>query len=463
MFKTTGRNDWMKPGSFRCRDEKRGSALPAARGISRAVNPGTLRGTGPWRMLCMIALAGFAGWAEADTPSQDVPAAMADLVRQSLVALEDHGAALDSDLLQSALLNALLEVIDPRGTRWTAEEEVALARRRAGKVFDIGVALSISTNGAMNIIAVAEDSPAQAAGLSAGDTLKRVGDLEASNMGLHRAYRLLQSDRPDPVQLVTQNADGVVHTQAIARVTMTRPSVAPQEELPFQLGLIRLHRLDETAARTVPEIMLHWSEEEFAGAILDLRGADGDDLEAIRPIADLFASEGSFLFDLQDAQGTELHAVRAGQSAAVIMPVMALIDGKTGGAAEVLAAVLSDSVRGVMLFGQPTRGDLLLREPVTLPDGSAWNLTTRRLVTDRDEIYGSGAVVRPDVHAEQEEKTLQASPTRLRRTEVLDEEIEQERLQQRLRGDPTLRRAVDVLLGLKALDIRPGAGREGAQ
>ena len=136
------------------------------------------------------------------------------------------------------------------------------------------------------------------------------------------------------------------------------------------------------------------------------------------------------------------------------MPVMVLIDGNTGGAAEVLAAVLSDSVRGAMLFGRPTRGDFLVRETITLPDEMMIYLTTRRLETGDGTVYTGAKGVYPDVVVDRE-TTEATQPRRSMRTEVVDEEIEQEKLYHQIRGDASLRRAVDVLLGLKALGIRP--------
>jgi len=353
------------------------------------------------------------------------------------------------------VVDFLIHLVDPLGGIQTEAAEEALARRRAGLVYDIGVRLA-TTNDAIHIADVREDSPAHRAGLKEGDTLLKIDETPIDTLGLFRAHHLLRSTENKPLVLTIKTTEDVLSTQRLERAETELPDIEFSEALPFQLAYLQVNRLRPGTGASIAEIISRWADQERYGVLLDLRGADGDDLASVKTVAELFAQPETLLFAYRDKDDQDLHVEYAGPFGPLSLPVMVLVDAQTGGAAEVLAAVLSDSVHGAMLFGQPTRGDMLVRDTVSLPDGSRLYLATRRLMMSDGTTYVGMTGVRPDVFvARVDEDTSMYRPVRSARTEVLDEEIEQEKLYHRVRGDAALRRAVDVLLGLKALDIRP--------
>lgn len=398
---------------------------------------------------------GLCVWTLSSPPAQaDVlePIALADRIQALVEALQEHGVAFDADIAYETAAEALISVADPRGGAYTEAAEHARARRRAGTVYDAGVRVAI-TNDSVRILHLPDHDFEN---LEVGSTLLKIDQTDVTALGFHRIARLLRSDEDKPVTLVSQTADGFTVTQRVPRVETTLNDVEPGEELPFRLAYLQVNRLHAGTGATIASTISDWAADGRYGVLLDLRGADGEDLDSVKAVAELFAEPGSLLFAYRDKDDQDLIVVHADDTSPLTMPVMVLIDGHTAGAAEVLAAVFSDSVRGVMLFGQPTQGDMLVRNVVTLADGSRLHLATRRLVTADGTAYAGATGVRPDVVAGRgDEDMTMYKPVRSTRTKVVDEEIEQEMLYDRLRGDAVLRRAADVLLGLKALDIRP--------
>jgi hypothetical protein len=78
------------------------------------------------------------------------------------------------------------------------------------------------------------------------------------------------------------------------------------------------------------------------------------------------------------------------------------------------------------------------------------------LVTADGAVYGGSEKVEPDILVEPEAETFVdvEPPTLTRKRETIEEELEDLQLRNRVKGDSALSRAVDILLGLKALDIR---------
>lgn len=403
-------------------------------------------------IVCGLYMAGTASvQAETAVERDPLTSRIADVVAE----LKGHGLYPNVDAAYQSVLTALVQSIDPQGYILSDAAAEQLRKRRAGIVYEPGFSLR-ATNETLRIEQIHEDSPiADMPSINQGDVLLRIDDNKMDKAGVYQAVRLLRQQEPRPVTLVTREPDGPITTQQVDRIEQQLPDKEPAEALPFHLGYYKINRLQAGTGQAVVADLTQWAENGHYGLLLDLRGADGDDLESVRHVAELFADAGSFLFTYRDRNEQDLMVVNAESPHPLGMPVMVLVDRETGGAAEVLAAVLSDSVRGIMVFGQETRGDLLLREAIELPDEDrALYLATRHLVTGDATVYDGLSGVRPDVITALRDQGSR-KPVRSNRTEVLDEEIAQENLYHRVRGDATLRRAVDVLLGLKALDIRP--------
>jgi hypothetical protein len=222
-------------------------------------------------------------------------------------------------------------------------------------------------------------------------------------------------------------------------------------------GVILLHprMLDDAVADRVASGLVQ-AAASGGGFILDCRGTGGTNLACVDAIAGHFTEPDVFLYAVQDGAGEdiELHSAPAAPRAAV--PVLMLTDGGTTGAADLLAALFAHP-RGVLLMGSPTRGEAVRREPVPLSDGRVALLATGRYVRpDGTTWQGRGIVphivVSPGSEMRPEIRTNITSRTGRPLTGTAQRHLD---LFARLREDVVLARAVELLLGLKALAILP--------
>jgi len=236
-------------------------------------------------------------------------------------------------------------------------------------------------------------------------------------------------------------------------------SIAQAEIWPGQLAYIKLHGLFPGAGRAVVDQIEAWSSESLSGLMLDIRGANGEDLSSARAIAGLFLEEGAMLFAFRDRYDQDIEVYSSPTSSPVVYPVMILVDHATGGAAEVLAAALRGIGSGVMLVGKPTSGDLLLREIVVLDEETRLRvyLATRRLVASDGTEYTGEAGVQPNALVTATDwQPSEVKPSRRHAgRELRVEEKLQLELNTYAQGDATVRRALDILLALKALHAHP--------
>lgn len=191
-----------------------------------------------------------------------------------------------------------------------------------------------------------------------------------------------------------------------------------------------------------------------AGIILDMRGAGGDDLDTVSALAGIARlHDQEPLYILTDNQGRLIQTNSAVTVLALGVPLMVLIDGETRSASEALVALWRGRP-GVMLIGSATRGEARLREQVVLPGGQNARLATRRLIPVAGTSYDHTGVA-PDILV----SALNGDPhdpafcMTNRPSRALSAKSERDRdLMRRVDNDAVLRRATDILLGLRTLE-----------
>ena len=220
------------------------------------------------------------------------------------------------------------------------------------------------------------------------------------------------------------------------------------------IGYLSVPALSLAVASNVVAQVAEWDKSTGVGVILDLRGSGGMDYQAAALIAGMVVGHGEQLFGLRDLADTEFQKVYASEGAGACgTPLVVLVDGNTHDASEVLAAVLKNRV-GAMLIGCPTRGDSMVREQVRITERLSVVIAHARVGFENQYDYEGLGVV-PDV-------VLRASLSAPHKIDVSSAKgllgrplsakaLEDRDLMKRTENDVVLRRATDILLGLKAL------------
>ncbi|MFH1970606.1 MAG: S41 family peptidase [Verrucomicrobiota bacterium] len=384
--------------------------------------------------------------------------------------LEDRHVVYEAETLQSNVLDAVIEAIDPEGGAiLTKDQAMRRQDEEKGLFYGIGCKLRIKDKWPQ-IMEVASNSPAATAGLCATNLIVKIGDHSTKDMSMDAAVQLLRGGKGEALELTIRADEKTMETRVVklTRSAIQTPVTGTTETWPQGIGYLKVNGLYTNSGAVIVEQLNTWRGTNCFGAILDIRGADGMDLESVVAIGSLFAHAGDTLFILRDGHNTAVAAYQAKASQPMDKPVMVLIDQDTSGAAEVLAGLLS-VCKGAMLIGTPTRGDDRVRNIIPLSNDRVLYIATQRIELSKGLAYYQKGVT-PHVRVAPT-NTAAISPGRSasaepgRESEFADEEpdifsgiSEQERqdraLIKRVDGDVILRRAVDILLGLKALDFK---------
>lgn len=223
-----------------------------------------------------------------------------------------------------------------------------------------------------------------------------------------------------------------------------------------KLGYVDVGWLGASAADGTISNLVAWSEQELQGLILDLRGAGGDDLGAVDRLAGALVSGEQPAYEVVSERtgDAEKHPSEEAEVVCTI-PMIALVDQSTRGTAELLAAILKER-RRAMLIGETTVGDARVRRVVDVSDCLSFRIGVARIRMCSGESYDSVGVV-PDISVTCAAPSTELSPLRdltgTGKTRSDRARVDRE-LMTRVHGDPSLERATDILIGLAALGRR---------
>ena len=298
-------------------------------------------------------------------------------------------------------VEAAERAVSRSGDRWGAvyspgeyeEFEEALDGQYTG----VGLWARRERDGRIEVTRVQSGSPAQAAGIREGDRLRSVDGHRVDGRPVTEVVSLLRGDATDatagtPVVLGLERGTSA-WSETLRRARLSTDSVTVRE-LPGGITVIKVAAFTKGSGDRVRTAVAQ--APPGAGVVLDLRGNSGGLVSEAVTTASGFLDGG--LVATYDVNGDQraLHADPGGDTA---RPLVALVDGGTMSAAELLTGALQDRGRAIVV-GSRTFGKGSVQMPSRLPDGSVAELTVGHYRTPSGRTV-DGRGITPDLEAEE--------------------------------------------------------------
>ncbi|MFB7942369.1 S41 family peptidase [Streptomyces sp. NPDC056049] len=246
----------------------------------------------------------------------------------------------------------------------------------------------------VRVTRVRDGGPAERAGLRTGDLLLAVDGRATDGLSVSEVVSLLRGDGvPGSAVTLRVGRSGMTWTQTLRRERLATDPVTVSRPDPKTV-VIRVAAFSKGAGDRVRDAVR--TAPAGAGVLLDLRGNSGGLVDEAAVAASAFLDGG--LVATYDVEGEErsVYAERGGDTG---RPLVALIDGGTMSAAELLTGALQDRGRAVTV-GSRTFGKGSVQMPSTLPDGSVAELTVGHYRTPAGhDVDGRG--IAPDLPADE--------------------------------------------------------------
>jgi carboxyl-terminal processing protease len=269
----------------------------------------------------------------------------------------------------------------------------------------------------LQVISPLENTPAQRAGLRAGDKILKIGDKETFDMTLEEAVNLIRGPKGTEVKLTVLRADWEEPKEfTITRDVIQIPTLS-WEMKDGDIAYIRLYQFSQRARSDFAIAAQEIQKSGARGIILDLRNNPGGFLEVAQDIAGWFLERGQLVTIEKFAGGKETRYLARGPASLVKYPVVVIINQGSASASEILAGALRDN-RGVLLVGEKSFGKGSVQELENLRGGSALKITVANWLTPKGNLI-TDVGLEPDHKVEMKDEDFQAG-----RDTQLDKAIE---------------------------------------
>ena len=269
-----------------------------------------------------------------------------------------------------------------------------LQQSTQGIYYGIGAQVSLDNNTQLPVlIRIFEESPAEEAGLLAGDMVYKVGDTEVQGMDLTSAVGLIKGDEGTVVHLtIIREGESDYLEFDVTRRKLNNITIE-YEMLEENIGYIQITEFDEVTVDQFIDALAVCKGSGMEGLIIDLRSNPGGNMSAVCEIARQILPEGLIVYT-EDKTGHRDEYKCDGKHQLEV-PLVVLVDQYSASASEILAGAVQDYGIGTIV-GMTTYGKGIVQRILTLSDGSAVKLPVSTYFTPNgNNIHEIG--VTPDV------------------------------------------------------------------
>ncbi|MDX1633991.1 MAG: S41 family peptidase [Marinobacter sp.] len=310
----------------------------------------------------------------------------------------------DKTLLENAI-KGMLGGLDPHSTYLGPKAFEELEESTTGEFGGLGIEVGME-DGFIKVIAPIDDTPAEEAGVKAGDLIIKLGEQPVKGLSLEEAVNIMRG-KPGTTLTLTILRDGesapieIDVERAIIKVTSTKSRLIENG-----YGYVRLTQFQsETGQEFVDAIekLEQANNGRLDGLVIDLRNNPGGILQAAVEAADALLEEGLIVYTEGRIQSSRLRFSAQPGDVTDGAPIVVLINGGSASASEILAGALQDQGRAVIM-GTDSFGKGSVQTVIPLDDTHAIKMTTARYYTpDGRSIQAKG--IKPDIEVKQAEVT----------------------------------------------------------
>ena len=318
--------------------------------------------------------AGFGAWisTRAQQPSNDPNAQLRifDNVLQHIQ--NDYVDEPNMEKVRAGALRGLAYGLDPYSTYLTADQVKDF--NESGKKNDVGIGAELSQVASyLYVIAPVKGSPADVAGIHAGDIIEYIDGKATRDISLYDAKQLLNGQPGSEVKLRVIRANARPLTLTVKRGSFRAPAAEARMET-GRIGVVKINSLGDGEANDVRTRVQELIKQGAQKIVLDLRDSAGGSLAEGIAVSNLFIKDGTIAQTI-GREGKTLKTFTADPKAAIFNgPVVAIIDNGTAGAAEIIASALLERNRG-QVVGEKSFGAGAEQQLFSLRDGDGLLLT----------------------------------------------------------------------------------------
>ena len=295
-------------------------------------------------------------------------------------------------LLYGAMKGMVQTLDDPYSEFMDPQDYTQFKESMAGKFSGVGIYITIK-DGVLTVIAPLAGTPAEKAGIRAGDQILKIDGKSTEGITLSQASVRIRGKPGTPVTLHVRHTDGTEEDITIIRATITIKPVESKLVDNGRIGYIKLKWFSDNVSVALDKALLGFDLDHLDGLILDLRNDPGGLLSSAISVSSRFVDKGVIVTTKDRISGEQTYWSSGNKIPD--LPLAVLVNEGTASAAEITAGAIRDHDMGI-LIGQKTFGKGVIQRLFTFSDGSALKLTTGEYHTPAGHAV-QGVGITPDI------------------------------------------------------------------
>lgn len=303
--------------------------------------------------------------------------------------------------LENRAIQGMLSGLDDNSAYLIPVEQAPVAEQLSGEYEGIGIWVE-SPNGEFTIVAPVPGSPAERAGLRAGDVIEEADGHSLRGVTQQDAIALLRGPAGTTVHLKIRRP-GVPELLEfeVERQKIPLPAVAYRFLPEQKIAVVQVKLFGDKTTEELDQALAQARRDGAAGIILDLRNNGGGWVQSAQEMIGRFvpADAGPALYEDVDGDPDDPvmtpEPIIGGGEEVFDLPLVVLVNGGTASAAEIVAGALRDYERAVIV-GEPTFGKGSVQRVHGFPDGASARITFALWLTPNRTLIEENGIT-PDI------------------------------------------------------------------
>ena len=309
---------------------------------------------------------------------------------QELIA--NYDGKLDTQKLIYGANRGLVEAAgDPHTAYMDPDETKEFDKSLSGQIGGgIGAEIGLRSN-KPTIIKPLENSPAQKAGIKAGEVIVKVNDEASSDWSVEKVVSKIRGEVGTSVKL-TLLSDGKTREVSVVRQNIVSPAV--ESEIDGEIGILKVNRFGDDTVSLSRKYASEFVDKGVKKVILDLRNNPGGTVGAAQGLLGIWLDNQ---IAMTERRGSEIVKTLRTTGTPILgnMKTVVLINGNSASASEITAGALREYGKA-MLVGQKSYGKGSVQIVLGLPGGSQMKVTEARWYTPKGKNIDKTGI-EPDV------------------------------------------------------------------